>query len=812
MENYLKYIKANNTSSINNILSKTFDFVKKYIDEQGNILYNDEVKTNLKDLITLILNSQNKKTQNIYNTLRNFEFCEPNKCIKYNLFFENAALINTTNIDYEPINKIIYEIYLFGTTIYKFSDYYKYNENNLKKINNSTLKFCDNVIDNENIFNNDFTANSYKLLILGHLMRKDNIIIENPANAFMRIILEFTYNLEYKNIDTLFKDIWVNQYYIPSTPMFYNSLKKNYNMLSSCFIINVEDNIESIGNFYKKLINILKFNSGIGIILSKIRAKGRPVMNNETVSKGIFNYIKSIAILSEQFKNYSKKRNTNINITLSIDHPDILSFLDLKLSNKAENGIPHSNLFQTVSIPDEFIYRFLSKKSWYLISPEQTIDGVHLYDVYGTKYNDLYNKMINDPTIDKIEIDPSIIMNKIVNTMIQTGGPFLFFKDVINETSNFNEIINGTNLCTEILIPCNDEETACCNIMSINLKKFVNKDTKKFNFNRLTLIINKLTVILNNVINNTFYSDESCKKSNLKHRPIGIGIQGLADTLELMNMTYDENGSKFYKKVLETMYYSALKYSNELAIISPDMAKYKNYNFVFNKFYTYQNIKKNKLYELNLNNIANLINLNNYKPENEYKFTHLELSIKQFGLINSLFIALMPTSFSSGIYNNSESFEPYTNNIYKKTYYEYDIIYYNKNLVSYLLQKKYYNSQNVIKALNDADGDIEKLDIATCHKNDLKSKYKTMNDIDLETYISFNNGVDAFVDQSISFNLSVKNNCNLTILKTLIELWAQGKKTIYYYRTDLTVNPLMFDKNIKNRLQKIYPINCNTCQ
>lgn len=817
MSNYIKFIKSNNISNKNDtnssIYDLIFDFINFYIDDEGYITFTIETNENLKKLVLEILNQINISNKiYIFKALDKYIFYELNKKVKYNEFFETAAMINKSDLSFEIISKILYEIYLYGTTIYTFSKYYEYNKEEFVNINMACLVYADKkILFSNNVFNNDFTATSYKLLMLGHLKRKNGLIIESPINAYMRVTLEFTKNINYTNIGEIFDDIWLYRYYIPSTPMFYNSLKKKYNLLSSCFILDVEDNIDSIGDLFKKTLNILKFNSGIGINLSKLRSKNRPVMNNDTTSKGIFNYIKAITLISEQFKNYSKKRNANINLTLSIDHPDVMSFLDIKLSTKAENGIPHTNLFQTISIPDEFMYRYLKKMPWYLISPEQHINNKHLYDVYGQEYSDLYKQMIADDTIEKIEIDPSLIMNKLVNTMIQTGGPFLFYKDTVNETSNFDEIINATNLCTEILIPNNNNETACCNIMSLNLKKFIltyENNTQgisyEFDFAKFETCVSKIVILLNNAITNTYYSDISCYISNMKHRPMGIGIQGFADTIETMGKSYLE-GKQLYHLIIERLYYSALHQSNLLAKFNPEKAKYKNYEFVYRKFIKYQANKINILKSLSLDNLTKDINLNDYEPKTA-GWEELKSNISKYGLMNSLFVALMPTSLSSGIYNNSESFEPYMNLMYKKQYYEYDILCYNKTFIDRLLYTKQdITPQTVIKMLNDCECNIDEL-------NSNLTYFKTFKNIMVKDYINFNKGVDAFVDQGISFNLSVKNNCNTTIIKSLIQLWLYGKKTIYYYRTDIQVNPLIFDDNIKNRLEKIYSINCNTCQ
>lgn len=824
---YIQLLKDNKIDSEDNIQNKTkkkiFLFIVNNIDEYGYINSTESVYNELTKLIIFIANNYYLDIcdyiKEIFNT-HIFKSFKPNESILYNIFFEKLAIdtsaLEISNIYYNIISKIIFEIYLIGTTLNDLNNYYKYN-NKLIGINPQRIKVLNDIIQKYDYFQNKFSANSYKLLIQGHLMYNldkygNKIIIENLFTVFSRIVLEFVKNeISNEKMAEYFDDLW-NCYYAPSTPMFYNALKSRYNMLTSCFIINVEDNIDSIGKFYKKIINILKFNSGIGVILSKIRAVDRPVMDYDTKSNGIFNYIDIITLFSEQFKNYYKKRNTSINITLSIDHPDILNFLNLKLNTHSKNGIPYNNIFQTVSIPDEFIYRYLNKKNWYLISPEQHINGVHLYDVYGEQYSELYNKMINSENIDKIEIDPSIIFNKITNIMIQTGGPFLFFKDVINETCNFKDIINGTNLCTEILIPSNDEETACCNIISLNLKEFVKNNT--FNFNLLISKIHNIVEVLNIVIDNTFYSDPSCKTSNFKHRPIAIGIQGLANLLEILDIPYIQ-GKELYRKIIECMYFESLRKSNELAKLYPEKVVIKEYEYSYEKYFKYQQRKKNNLIKNGLGKLSHEINLDEYKPSyiSESELIDLKKNINEFGLINSLFIGLMPTSLSSGIYNNSESFEPFQFNIYKKTYASYDILTYNEYLVKDLINLKYFNHLDVLSALQVVNGDINELNnIPQEIRKNLIKKHTTLNNIKTSDYINFHSYIDQFVDQGISFNLSINNNEHKIILKSLIDLWLNGKKTIYYYRTQLNIDPLVFNSNINTYINKKFSISCNSCQ
>lgn len=859
LSSYVLCFKNKNNTNTNETKKKINTFINKYIDANGYILIEDELIINLQELIYVVatnitINKNIDKTVLLSLIKSSDEYLKiflKGEKILYKTFFEklciNISSLFITHLYYEYIAKLIFQIYLYGTTIDNFETYLVYNEN-LYYDNPYHVKLLSDYIDNniDCFDDNEMTITSYKILLLGHLGNKkfkesDKIIIENLNTVYARVTLELVKNtpMSNDNIIAVYEDIR-QHYYAPSTPIFYNSLNKKHNLLSSCFLINVEDSIESMGNLSKKVLNIQKHNSGVGIMLNKIRAETRDVMNGITESKGVFDYIDMFALYSDKFKNKKRQRSSNTNVILSLDHPDIIKFLKLKVSTNRKENDHYNNLFTTISIPDEFIFRYLTKKPWYFISPEQTLDGkTHLYDVYGDDYSNLYNEMISNEKIEKKQIDSYVLMSEIVNSLIQTGTPFIFFKDIINYTSNQKNhgIIQGTNLCTEIFQYCDENETACCNLMSLNLKKFVKKDAagfKYFDFKLFQKKISSVVILLNNTIDNGLYSDETCKASNLKTRPLGIGIQGLCNAFYELGLSYLQ-GKNLYRQIAEVMYYTVLLTSNNLAknnsfkLYNPDIPSPLHLGlFSFDLYQTYQNNKINKLKTNNLNYLCENINTDDYKSLyiSQNKWSLLTESIKKYSITNSLGIAYMPTSLSSGIYDNVESFEPMTYNINKRMFSEYDFIFRNEYLVDDLLKLGLYDYTNVIHELMNVNGDVSKLKIPNKYKELLQSKYQTIYEIKEDEYVKFNTYVNPFIDQGKSTNLYVKNNDQKQITKSIIDHWLYGSKSLYYYRTETIVEPLIFtdleksieniindkpENNINNNLVCTKNSDCNTC-
>lgn len=786
----------------------------RHFDNDGYIIITNDIRKEFINIVeTFIINrNYDKKCLELLKSNDFLEILNVNQKLFIRDFYENISFRTSNlimkNILYQVLSKILYFIYFFSITLLSFEEYFTYNTqlvydeyHKVKEISDYILYYSDPFEDN------GLTPTSFKLLSLGHLLKKDfinaeDIILENLDYSYARIALELDKNQKKSRLLDIFNDI-KKMYYAPATPMFFHSLTK-YNILSSCFLLDVEDNTDSIGELLKKITKIQKFNSGIGINFSKIRAKGRPVLNGSSISNGIEPFITILGTLSEHFKNNKRQRSANINISLSIDHPDIESFISLKMANVKKEDKNLNNIFLTVIIPDEFMYRFLKNEDWYLISPDNSIDSVHLYDVYGEEYSKLYKKMIESPNIEKKKVSIGDLFSNIVNAMLQTGGPFIFFKDCVNHTSNHKHhgIIQGTNLCTEIFEYFNENETACCNLTSLNLKKFVKED-KTFDFKLFEEKIYNIVYNLNNSIDIGLYSHPACEKSNLDKRPMGIGIQGLANMFNDMDIAFID-GKEMYKKISEALYYYALKASNDLAkknlFTKYDSEKKSSLNqgvFCFDLFKEYQLKKKEVLktipkFKLQSNKIKEGLYASSFLPNNKegIDWDKLKEDIKTYGVVNSLLIAFMPTSLSSGIYDNIESFEPMTYNILKRDFSIYSIICYNNKLVEYLLKNNYYTEENVLNSLTVVEGDFMKLENVPLEERKKLSKYfETIYNFSSKEYVKFMSCNNHLIDQGKSSNIYVSNNNHIDILKTIIDLWIQGAKTTYYYRSEIKINP-----------------------
>lgn len=836
LENYICEIKKI-PINIDFNLMKIKVFIRSWIDENGFIdTSNKEFKNEFIELIKFLLIE--KQLNHVLPLLKDLDFylnSFNDKKIFYKNYFEtigiNISVLITTNILFDEIAKIIFLIYIYGTTITDFKYYILNNENLTENINMKYLSILSDYINKQNILNTyNFNANSFKLLILGHLNyenyhTQEKIIIENIMFSYGRIIMEIINNKKVnKNfIKSLFNN-FLQQYSAPSTPTFYNSLKKK-NVLSSCFIITIEDTVESIGFNLDKIFNIQKHNSGIGVILNKIRSAGRPVMGNVTESNSVLNFVDILSLMSNHYDNKKRNRSSNININLSVYHPEVFEFLKIKVNKFKKSNFHFNKIFQTLIIPDEFIYRYLTgNNDWYLIPSDQHINDKYLHEVHGEEFSALYNQMIEDDNIVKTKVNTEELFSEIINTMIKTGGPFLFFENIINYTTNHKNLgkIQGTNLCTEILEFTNDKNTACCNISSINLSAlYYTKDNKNFfDFNKFKKVIKRVVYYLNCSIDSTFYGHYTCKTSNKKNRPIAIGIQGLANLFNILNIGYLE-GEDLYKKICEYLYYYSLKYSNEFSknnVFEKCQEKSNNINkefkFHFELFKEFQENKINQLKSLKLDVLASKIDLSVYDSKyiSESKWIELKKKIFKHGLCNSLVNGFMPTSLSSSIYNNNESFEPFQQNIEKKTTSVYDCVTYNKFLINDLLKTKIYNETNVLEKLILENGKIENLQINEETKNQLKKKYQTLHEIDFLKYLKFTNVADPFVDQGISLNISIEDNDNIKIAKSIITAWLLGKKTTYYYRINTIVEPLTFNKKINTQTKLSCSLNSNECK
>jgi len=694
-----------------------------------------------------------------------------------------------------------------------FSSRVIYLHNNLPNYYNvNYIKF---VLDNKDSLNNfikpdrDYliTYFGFKTLEKSYLMKINDNIIETPQDLYLRVAINNHYRTkdDIHNILNYIKTTYDNMslgYFIHATPTLFNS-GTNYEQLSSCYLLGTEDSLNGIYKTISDVAQISKWAGGIGIHISNIRAKGALISSTNGKTDGIIPMLK-VYNETARFVSQGGRRKGSIAIYLEPWHADIEAFLEIKKNSGAETERVR-DLFTALWIPDEFMNRVINDEDWYLMCP---LTCPNLNEVYGEEFNQLYDKYIKQTKYNKI-IKARELFNKIMISQIETGVPYILYKDHINIKSNQSNIgiIKSSNLCAEICEVSDNNEYAVCNLGSIAVNKFIindklylskklrkynydgkNKDStinsiaenvdlsdsdKKeimniyseiYDFDKLGNIVCILTNNLNNIIDYNFYPVEETIKSNMKHRPIGIGIQGLGDLYNILEITYSSYVAKYLDAlIMETIYYYAIDKSSDIAYKTKSYSTYINSKF-YNSIFQCDLWKDNNYYMQRLN------------------WDKLKIKVKKYGMANSLLTALMPTASTSQILGNTECFEPYTSNIYKRTTLagEFQIV--NKHLINKLISLNHWN-EDIRNFIIKNDGSIQNLniDIDVDELKYLKEVYKTIWEIKQRDIIDHAIARAPYVDQSQSMNLYFANPNFQNLYSALIYAWKSGLKTGCYY-------------------------------
>jgi ribonucleoside-diphosphate reductase alpha chain len=651
-------------------------------------------------------------------------------------------------------------------------------------VHNVTLT---NQYELNNMINNDYDYTydyfGFKTLEKGYLLKIDGVVIERIQYMLMRVSIGLHgYDIEaIKNTYTYLS----NKYYTHATPTLYNC-GTNYPQLLSCFLMGVGDSVEGMYDAIKNCALISKGAGGIGIHMGNIRGKNSYIRGTNGKSNGILPYIK---VLNETAKhvNQAGRRNGSFAIYLEMWHPEIMGFLELKRNHGDEN-LRARDLFYAVYIPDRFMEAVRDDKDWYLMCAD-TCKG--LYDTYGEEFNNLYDKYVaEEKYVEKIAARK--IWNQILTSQIETGTPYMLYKDHINKKSNQKNIgiIRSSNLCTEIVEYSDDKEYACCTLASICLANFV-KDNE-FDFKQLFEVSKIVTRNLDRIIDINLYPVPETKLSNMNHRPLGIGVQGLADTFAKLRLPFTCNEAKqLNKDIFETIYYGALTASHEIAlkrkneISSINAVPYQAAEIPFTITEKEKDLPKEYcgsyssfvgspisegIYQFDMWNI---------KPSDRWNWNELRDKIQKDGIRNSLLLAPMPTASTSQIMGFNECFEPYTSNIYKRGTLAGEFMVVNKYLVNDLVKLGKWNQQVKDKIIID-NGSVKNLDIS----NELKELYKTVWEIKQKDIIDMAADRGAFIDQSQSMNLFIENPDFNKLSSMHLYSWKKGLKTgIYYLRT-----------------------------
>jgi ribonucleoside-diphosphate reductase alpha chain len=623
-----------------------------------------------------------------------------------------------------------------------------------------TSEFFEIVRDNSEelekivVSNRDYnlTFFGFKTLQNSYLLKYNGKIIERPQYMFIRVAIQI-----HKNNIILVKKVYdsiSNKYYTHATPTLFNA-GTNYPQLSSCFLLGTEDSVSGIYKSASDMAQISKFAGGIGGHFSNVRSKDSHISKTNGKSNGLMPLLRVFNNISRHI-NQGGKRNGSFAIYIEPWHPDIFDFLDAKKNNGAEE-MRARDLFYGLWIPDLFMKRVEKDEMWSLMCPNECKG---LCDTYGDEFENLYTEYETNGIFRK-QIRAIELWERIINCQIETGSPYMLYKDSINKKSNQKHygIIKSSNLCTEIVQYSDSKETAVCNLASLCLPSYVENGI--FNFELLGEKTKELVVNLNNIIDINAYPTPEAKLSNMKHRPMGIGVQGLADVFMMLKMPYDSTEAReLNKQIFECMYYNALVMSCELSKI------YGPYE-TFPGSPTSHGILQFDMW--------------NVKPT-KYSIDTWDIlknEIKTYGLRNSLLIAPMPTASTAQIMGNNESFEPYTSNIYTRAVLSGNYVMLNNHLVKELRARNLF-TKDIIEKIMLEKGSVQNLNIP----KDIKDIYKTAWELPQKCLLNMAIDRGPFIDQSQSLNLFVNPPQQKVIHSIHMYGWKNGLKTgSYYIRT-----------------------------
>jgi len=621
----------------------------------------------------------------------------------------------------------------------------------------------------------------FKTLERAYLFKVSDKILERPQHMWMRVAIGIHGN----NMDAVKEtyDLMSQKYFTHATPTLFNAGTPRP-QLSSCYLIAMEsDSLDGIYNTLKDCANISKWAGGIGLHIHNIRGSNSLIRGTNGKSTGIVPMLK-VFNDTARFINQGGKRNGSFAIYLEPWHPDVEDFLEMK-KNHGDEEMKARDLFYALWIPDLFMERVKENGKWSLFCPNECPG---LADVYGDAFKQLYEKYEASENVRK-SINARDLWFKILDAQMETGTPYLLYKDACNKKSNQKNLgtIKSSNLCCEIVEYSDDNETAVCNLASVALPTFVNQETKQFDYDKLHVVTKVVTSNLNRVIDINFYPTEKTRRSNLLHRPIGIGVQGLADAFIMMDLAFHSDEAKAVNKLIfETIYHAALERSNEMAIqvkkqthLTSDRSRIVSdlslkYSLSAEHCGAYASFEGSPASQGVLQ-----FDMWNVEPSDRYDWTKLKHSVMEHGIRNSLLLAPMPTASTSQILGFNECFEPLTSNIYSRRTLAGEFVVANNYLMRELIDLGIWNDKiknNIIAN----KGSIQQLTIIPEH---IRNKYKIVWEMPMKHLIDMSADRGAFICQSQSLNLWLEDPNYNTLTSMHFYSWKQGLKTgIYYLR------------------------------
>ena len=612
-------------------------------------------------------------------------------------------------------------------------------------------------------YNRDYMFDyfGFKTLERSYLFKINGKVVERPQHMYMRVAVA----LNPDNLEDILKtyDLISQGYYTHASPTLFNA-GKIYQNFSSCFLLGTEDSMEGIFKTISDCAIISKMGGGIGVHISNIRAKGSVIRKTNGKSDGIVPMLK-VYNETSCYSNQSGARKGSFAIYIEPWHADIMAFLDLR-KNQGHENVRARDLFYALWIPDLFMEKIERGEDWYLMCPDECPG---LSDVYGEEFNELYEKYVKEGRYKSV-VKAQEVWFKVLEAQIETGTPYLLYKDSVNKKSNQKNIgvVKSSNLCSEITLVSDSKETAVCNLASIALPKYVERNSEGkmvFNHEKLFEVASFLITPMNRVIDYNYYPTKEAELSNMRHRPLGIGIQGLHDVFIMMGMTYaSDEAKKLNKEIFETIYFATLTGSNNLA---------KTYG-------AYETFKGSPMSE-------GVLQFDMWESEpgesylsGRWDWDSLKRDIKEFGVRNSMLTTCMPTASTAQILGNCESIEPFDSCIFKRRVLSGEYLVVNRHLIRDLLELKLWN-KDMKDSIVANGGSIQKIDIIPQH---IKNLYKTVWEISMKDLINLSADRARFIDHTQSLNLFMANPTFSKLTSMHFYGWKKGLKTgIYYLRS-----------------------------
>ena len=620
-------------------------------------------------------------------------------------------------------------------------------------------------LDSAIIYDRDYEFDyfGFKTLERSYLLKMNGKVMERPQQMLLRVAV----GIHGENIEAAIETyhLMSEKWFIHATPTLFNAGTPKP-QLSSCFLLSMtEDSIKGIFETLQRCALISQSAGGIGLSIHNIRATGSYIKGTNGASNGIIPMLKVFNDTARYVDQGGGKRKGAFAVYLEPWHADVFEFLELK-KNHGKEELRARDLFYAMWIPDLFMERVKADAEWSLFCPHE---APGLYDTYGGEFEALYHRYEQEGRARKT-VKAQELWFAILESQIETGTPYILYKDAANKKSNQKNLgtIRSSNLCTEIMEYTSPDEVAVCNLASINLSKFVRED-RSFDFERLVEITRVVTRNLNRIIDINYYPIPEARNSNFRHRPIGIGVQGLADAFLLMRMPFDSQEARdLNRDIFEAIYYGALQESCAQAAQHGSYESYPGSP-------ASQGILQYDMWDVT--------------PTRRFDWSALKAEIARHGLRNSLLLAPMPTASTSQILGNNECFEPYTSNIYSRRTLSGEFIIVNKHLLKDLIGLGLWNEE-MKHQLMAANGSVQNIPGIPDH---IKMLYRTVWELSQKAIIDMAADRGAYICQSQSMNLFVEN-ANFSKLTSMhFYAWQKGLKTgMYYLRSKAAVDPIKF--------------------